>query len=115
VKIIDLAQRIIELSGFSLQNEKNPDGNIAIEVVGLRPGEKLYEELLIGDNPMPTEHPRIMKAQETFKPWCELEKELITLQESLNAGDAQAIYKHLQHLVTGFTPDTDIVDWIAAK
>jgi FlaA1/EpsC-like NDP-sugar epimerase len=113
VKIVDLAQRMIELSGFSLQNKENPDGDIAIEVVGLRPGEKLYEELLIGGNPMPTEHPRIMKAQETFKAWSELEKELITLQESLNAGDAQAIYKQLKHLVTGFTPDTEIVDWMA--
>jgi FlaA1/EpsC-like NDP-sugar epimerase len=115
VKIIDLAQRMIELSGFSLQSEQNPDGDIAIQVVGLRPGEKLYEELLIGDNPMPTEHPRIMKAQETFKAWVELEKELNTLQGSLNAGDAQAIYEQLKYLVTGFTPDTDIVDWIATK
>jgi FlaA1/EpsC-like NDP-sugar epimerase len=115
VKIVDLAQRMIELSGFSLQNEENPDGDIAIEVVGLRPGEKLYEELLIGDNPMPTEHPRILKAQETFKAWAELEKELMTLQGSLNAGDAHSIYEQLKHLVTGFTPDTKIVDWIANK
>jgi FlaA1/EpsC-like NDP-sugar epimerase len=115
VKIIDLAQRMIELSGFSLQNEKNPDGDIAIEVVGLRPGEKLYEELLIGDNPMPTEHPRIMKAQETFKAWAELERELITLQESLNAGNAHAIYEQLKYLVIGFAPDTEIVDWISTK
>jgi FlaA1/EpsC-like NDP-sugar epimerase len=115
VKIVDLAQRMIELSGFSLQNEENPDGDIAIEVVGLRPGEKLYEELLIGDNPMPTEHPRIMKAQETFKAWSELEKELITLQVSLNAGDAQSIYNQLKQLVTGFTPDAGIVDWISTK
>jgi FlaA1/EpsC-like NDP-sugar epimerase len=115
VKIVDLAQRMIELSGFSLQNEQNPDGDVAIEVVGLRPGEKLYEELLIGDNPMPTEHPRIMKAQETFKAWAELEKELITLQGSLNAGDVHAIYDQLKQLVTGFTPDTEIVDWIATK
>jgi FlaA1/EpsC-like NDP-sugar epimerase len=112
VKIVDLAQRMIELSGFSLQNEENPDGDIAIEVVGLRPGEKLYEELLIGDNPMPTEHPRIMKAQETFKAWAELEKELITLQGSLNTGDAQSIYNQLKQLVTGFTPDNDIVDFL---
>jgi FlaA1/EpsC-like NDP-sugar epimerase len=68
VKIIDLAGRMIELSGFSLQDESNPDGDIAIEVVGLRPGEKLYEESLIGDNPMPTQHSRIMKAQETYFP-----------------------------------------------
>jgi FlaA1/EpsC-like NDP-sugar epimerase len=115
VKIIELAQRMIELSGFSLQNEEKPDGDIAIEVVGLRPGEKLYEELLIGDDPMPTEHPRIMRAQETFKAWAELEKELNTLQGSLNAGDAQAIYEQLKHLVAGFTPDTEIVDFLFDK
>lgn len=115
VKIIDLAQRMIELSGFSLQNDQNPDGDIGIEVVGLRSGEKLYEELLIGDNPMPTDHPKIMKAQETFKAWDVLEKELITLQASLNAGDAESIYKQLKHLVTGFTPDREIVDSIATK
>jgi FlaA1/EpsC-like NDP-sugar epimerase len=115
VKIVDLAQRMIELSGFSLQNEENPDGDIAIEVVGLRPGEKLYEELLIGDNPMPTDHPRIMKAQEMFKAWTELEKELITLQGSLNAGDTKAIYDQLKQLVTGFTPDAEIVDFYSIK
>jgi FlaA1/EpsC-like NDP-sugar epimerase len=115
VKIIDLAQRMIELSGFSLQNVQNPDGDIAIEIVGLRPGEKLYEELLISDNPVSTEHPRIMKAQETFKAWSELEKELSTLQESLNVGDVQSIYEQLKHLVIGFTSDGDIVDWIATK
>ncbi len=114
VKIIDLAQRMIELSGFSLQNDKNPDGDIAIEMVALRPGEKLYEELLIGDNPMPTEHPRIMKAQETFKTWSELEKGLNSLQVSLDTCDSPAIYGQLKHLVTGFTPDTGIVDFISS-
>lgn len=115
VKIVDLAQRMIELSGFSLQNEENPDGDIAIEIVGLRPGEKLYEELLIGDNPMSTEHPRIMKAQEASKSWSELEKELTILQESLNASDIRSIYEQLKKLVTGFTPDAEIVDWIAVS
>jgi FlaA1/EpsC-like NDP-sugar epimerase len=114
VKIVDLAQRIIELSGFSVKNEENPDGDIAIEMVGLRPGEKLYEELLIGDNPRSTEHPRIMKAQENFKAWAELEKELIKLQGSLNTSDVQSIYEQLKHLVTGFTPDTEIVDFISS-
>ncbi len=112
VKIIDLAQRMIELSGFSLQNEQNPDGDIAIEIVGLRPGEKLFEELLIGDNPMPTKHPRIMRAQEDFKSWPELEKELVKLQELLNVSDIQAIYDMLKFLVNGFTPDAEVVDWI---
>jgi FlaA1/EpsC-like NDP-sugar epimerase len=115
VKIVNLAQRMIELSGFSLQNERNPDGDIAIEVVGLRPGEKLYEELLIGDNPMSTEHPRIMKAQETFKDWPELEKELTILLSLLNASDARAVYEHLKNLVFGFTPDKEIVDFISCR
>jgi FlaA1/EpsC-like NDP-sugar epimerase len=112
VKIVDLAQRMIELSGFSLQNKQNPDGDIVIEVVGLRPGEKLYEELLIGDNPMPTEHSRIMKAQETYLPWDQLQVELNILEQSLNSADAPAIYKHLQKLVAGFSPDPTIVDYI---
>jgi FlaA1/EpsC-like NDP-sugar epimerase len=115
VKIIYLAERMIELSGFSLQDESNPDGDIAIEVVGLRPGEKLYEELLIGDNPMPTQHSRIMKAQESYLPWDLLQVELNTLEQLLNSADAPAVYKQLQKLVTGFMPDSSIVDWIAKK
>ncbi len=115
IKILSLAQRMIELSGFSLRDERNPDGDIAIEVVGLRPGEKLYEELLIGDNPIPTEHPRIMKAQESFKVWPELEKDLFKLQEILDTGDVQAILRQLKNMVTGFTPNAKIVDWIASK
>jgi FlaA1/EpsC-like NDP-sugar epimerase len=113
VKIVDLAERMIELSGFSLQDESNPDGDIAIEVVGLRPGEKLYEELLIGDNPMSTQHSRIMKAQETYLPWDELQTELNKLEQLLNGADAPAIYQQLQKLVTGFVPDSEVVDLIA--
>jgi FlaA1/EpsC-like NDP-sugar epimerase len=112
VKIVDLARRMIELSGFSLQNEQNPDGDIAIEVVGLRPGEKLYEELLIGDNPIPTEHLKILKAQEVYLPWDQLQAELIALEKLLNSADIAAIYKHIQKLVAGFTPDSSIVDYI---
>jgi FlaA1/EpsC-like NDP-sugar epimerase len=112
VKIVDLAQRMIELSGFSLQNEQNPDGDIAIDVVGLRPGEKLYEELLIGDNPQTTEHPRIMKAQETFMIWPDLEKELIKLQGALNENNVEAVHEQLRYLVNGYTSHDDIVDFV---
>ena len=115
VKIIDLAERMIELSGFTLRDESNPDGDIAIEVVGLRPGEKLYEELLIGENPMPTQHSKIMKAQETYLPWDQLQLELNILEQSLNSADAPAIYQQLQKLVTGFVPDSSIVDLINQK
>lgn len=60
VRIYDLARRMVELSGKRVKDEECPEGDIEIEIVGLREGEKLYEELLIGDNPMPTEHPKIM-------------------------------------------------------
>ena len=76
VKIYDLAKRMIELSGLSLRDDRTPDGDIEIVITGLRPGEKLYEELLIGDNPMPTDHPRIMKAQEDFLSYSELNNNL---------------------------------------
>ncbi len=112
VKIIDLAHRIIELSGFSLQNEQNPDGDIAIELVGLRPGEKLYEELLIGDNATSTEHPRIMKAQENFVSWPDLEKELNELERALNHNDIGAIHEQLEYLVNGYHAHADIVDFL---
>lgn len=115
VKILDLAHRMIELSGFSVQDEHNPDGDIAIEVIGLRSGEKLYEELLIAGNSMPTKHPKIMMAQEDFIVWSELEKKLITLRGLLNAGDTLAVYEQLKNLVTGFVPDSKIVDWISTS
>ena len=69
VRIIDLASRIVELSGLTVRNDASPDGDIEIQITALRPGEKLYEELLIGDNPLPTQHPRIMKAHEDFMRW----------------------------------------------
>src|SRR5690606_11913110 len=80
VRIIDLARRMIELSGLSVRDEDNPDGDIEIQISGLRPGEKLYEELLIGNNPEPTLHPRIMKAHEDHLPWASLEDKLGALR-----------------------------------
>ncbi|MGN6496038.1 MAG: polysaccharide biosynthesis protein [Tsuneonella sp.] len=72
VKIADLARTMIQLSGLAVRDAKNPDGDIAIVEVGLRPGEKLFEELLIGENPQKTKHPRIMMAHEDFMPWSRL-------------------------------------------
>jgi FlaA1/EpsC-like NDP-sugar epimerase len=72
VRIIDLARTMIQLSGLTVRDELNPAGDIAIAEVGLRPGEKLYEELLIGESPTPTKHERIMMAREKFLPWGEL-------------------------------------------
>ncbi|MBI5780965.1 MAG: polysaccharide biosynthesis protein [Rhodocyclales bacterium] len=112
VKIMDLARRMVELSGLTVKDEQNPDGDIEIAVTGLRPGEKLYEELLIGDNPEPTVHPRIMKAQEEFIPWAEFEAKLNALEIALNVNDVGMIRLLMQQLVAGYTPSDDIVDWV---
>ena len=112
VKIMDLACRIIELSGLQVKNADNPDGDIDIEITGLRPGEKLYEELLIGDNPRSTSHPRIMKAHEEHIGWVELEQKLRSLEMVLNINDVAVIRLMMQQLVSGYTPDDEIVDWV---
>lgn len=112
VKIMDLARRMIELSGLTVKDEQNPDGDIEIEISGLRPGEKLYEELLIGDNPKPTTHARIMKANEEFILWAELENKLNALQMALNVNDVGVIRLMMQQLIAGYTPNDEIVDWV---
>ena len=112
VKIMDLARRMIELSGLTVKDEQNPDGDIEIEITGLRPGEKLYEELLIGDNPKPTSHARIMKAHEEFIPWADLESKLNALQMALNVNDVGVIRLMMQQLISGYTPNDEIVDWV---
>ncbi len=112
VKIIDLARRMIELAGLTVRDEQNPDGDIEIETTGLRPGEKLYEELLIGDNPNSTSHARIMKAHEEFIPWAELEDKLKALEMALNMNDIGIIRLMMQQIVTGYIPSDEIVDWV---
>ena len=97
VRIIELARTMIELSGLSVRDDANPEGDIAVEVTGLRDGEKLYEELLIGDNPEATEHVRIMKANEDFLHWAELEPILDQLKAAIDANDAAT----LRQIVTG--------------
>jgi FlaA1/EpsC-like NDP-sugar epimerase len=112
VKIMDLAVRMIELSGLIIRDDDNPDGDIEIEITGLRPGEKLYEELLIGDNPEPTSHPRIMKAHEDFLPWLALEEKLHALRIALDVNDVGVVRTMLQQLISGYQPSGEIVDWV---
>ena len=112
VRIYDLATRIVELSGLSLRNDSNPHGDIEIKVTGLRPGEKLYEELLIGNNPKPTQHPRILKAQEKFVPWEQLHGQLDSLNLALSVNDVPLIRSFLQKLVAGYQPSDEVVDWV---
>lgn len=102
VRILDLARRMVELSGLTVREPGQPQGDIEIAITGLRPGEKLYEELLIGDNPTPTGHPRIMKAHEDCLPWPELQLQLERLQRAAEAGDEAGIRSVLQACVHGF-------------
>jgi len=112
VRIIDLARRMVELSGLMVRDEVDPDGDIEIEISGLRPGEKLYEELLIGDDPKPTSHTRIMKAHEDFIVWDDLQKHLESLEIALNLNDVGVIRMIMTNLVSGYVPNKEIVDWV---
>lgn len=115
VKIVTLARMMVELSGSTLRTDDRPDGDIEIAYVGLRPGEKLYEELLIGDDPSPTGHPRIMKASERFMPWPTLSGELDRLRSLIGAGDVQPLIALLLKLVPEYTPESASVDWLHLK
>ena len=112
IRIADLARRMIELSGLTVKDEENPDGDIEIEITGLRPGEKLFEELLIGDNPEGTTHPRILRAREDFLPWQELEPKLKALELALSVNDVRLILAQLRELVAGYVPSENVVDWV---
>ncbi|WP_105005030.1 polysaccharide biosynthesis protein [Rhizobium leguminosarum] len=110
VRIADLARKMVELSGLAVRDENNPEGDIELSVTGLRPGEKLYEELLIGDNPETTEHPRIMKAREDFLFWSELSKKLNSLNAVLDRSDMVAARAMLAELVSGYSSTGEVSD-----
>lgn len=112
VKIADLARRVIELSGLSVRDQQHPEGDIEIVITGLRPGEKLYEELLLGEDPQPTAHPKIQRAQDPFIPWPVLEAHLVTLQQLLGRNDVEAILSLLRQLIIGYQPSSPLVDWV---
>lgn len=113
VKILDLANRMIHLSGFAVKDAANPDGDIEIIFTGLRPGEKLYEELLIGENVSATEQPKIMRAEERVIDWVDLEPILQALQQATEKADYSAIRDLLLTHVDGFAPQCEIDDWLA--
>ncbi|MGO7672902.1 polysaccharide biosynthesis protein [Rhizobium ruizarguesonis] len=110
VRIADLARKMVELSGLTVRDESNSEGDIELSVTGLRPGEKLYEELLIGDNPETTEHPRIMKAREDFLSWPELSKRLNSLNAALDRNDMIAARATLAELVSGYSSTGEVSD-----
>jgi FlaA1/EpsC-like NDP-sugar epimerase len=104
VRIVDLARRMVELSGLRVRDSDCPDGDVEITITGLRPGEKLYEELLIGDNPSPTAHPRIMKAHEAHLPWNELAPLLEQMSDACAQQDVAQMKAILQTCVQGYAP-----------
>jgi FlaA1/EpsC-like NDP-sugar epimerase len=112
VRIVELAEKMIHLSGLSIRSERNPQGDISIEFTGLRPGEKLYEELLIGDNVAATPHPMIMTANEDHLPWETLKVKLSDLLAAVDRDDYSRVRQLLRETVSGYAPDGDIVDWI---
>ncbi|RMQ45406.1 Nucleotide sugar epimerase/dehydratase WbpM [Pseudomonas cichorii] len=112
VRIVELAEKMIHLSGLSIRSQKNPQGDISIEFTGLRPGEKLYEELLIGENVVATEHPMIMSANEDHLQWEVLKGRLKTLLDAVDKDDYNRVRQLLRETVSGYAPEGEIVDWI---
>jgi len=117
VRISDLAEKLIRLMGLDIKSEENPDGDIEIQYTGLRPGEKLYEELLIGDSSSPTSHSRIMKGREISLPWGEVEAILGQIDQYSYLFDCQSVRDVLIKAPLGFTPSSEINDsvWLQSQ
>jgi FlaA1/EpsC-like NDP-sugar epimerase len=116
VRIEDLARRMIHLMGLSVRDEDQPEGDIAIEYTGLRPAEKLYEELMIGTNVMGTEHPMIMRAMEESLSWPQMQEYLEDLLSAAGQFDCERIRELLLASVSGYLPNNGVEDlvWNAA-
>jgi UDP-N-acetylglucosamine 4,6-dehydratase len=112
VRILDMAKRMIHLSGHHEKDTDNPEGDIEIIYTGLRPGEKLYEELLIGDKVSETEHQKIMRAQERIISWPELQIVLTKLTQANEQNDYQEVRQVLTETIDGFEPQCDVEDWL---
>jgi FlaA1/EpsC-like NDP-sugar epimerase len=110
VRIADVARRMVHLSGLTVRDEANPDGDIEIRFTGLRPGEKLYEELLIGDNVTGTEHPMVMRAIEHSLPWDAMQDLLNELLVASGGADVPAVRELLQRCVREYRPHFEVVD-----
>jgi len=110
IRIYDLALKMIELSGLSVKTASNVKGDIEIKITGLRPGEKLYEELLLSKNPIKTKHPKIFRSNEPFILYSELEKEISSLKNLIERNNLEEILNKLKNIVIDFSPSSKIVD-----
>ena len=115
VRILDLAKRMIHLSGLTIKDKNNPDGDIEILFTGLRPGEKLYEELLIGDNISTTQHKLILRAEEDVLDWDKINRLLTAMSQASHQADQLAIRQLLLEGVPGFKPQCEVVDILREK
>ena len=111
IKIIDLAERMIKLSGLTLKSENNPNGDLSIKITGLRSGEKLFEEPLMGRSALKTIHPKIFKAEDPFLDWEELKKEICNLEEYIELNNGDEVLKILKNIVTGYIPSREIYNY----
>jgi FlaA1/EpsC-like NDP-sugar epimerase len=110
IQVLELAKDMIKLSGMTVKDEKSPDGDIEIIFTGLRPGEKLYEELLISENVDVTEHEKIMRATEGDLEWEDLQQYLAALEHATEIDDYKKIRAIFLNTISGFNPDTEIAD-----
>lgn len=112
VKIADLARKMIHLMGLEEKTDDDPGGDIEVVFTGLRPGEKLYEELLIGDDPQGTAHPRIMMAREVYMPWSDVEATLDKLMRASQSFDCRSVVEVLRTAPTGYAPNGEVADLV---
>ena len=107
IRIIDLAEKMIHLSGYVLENSDNPDGDISIKITGLRPGEKLNEELIIGTNVYSTDHLQILKAEEKSFDWRKIEEETLKLKTACESLEISSAIKILKECVDEWSPSSN--------
>jgi FlaA1/EpsC-like NDP-sugar epimerase len=110
IKIMELAERMVRLKGFTVRDEKHPGGDIEIMITGLKPGEKLHEELLVGEAVTGTDHRKIMRAEEHFVPWPELRSALNTLEQACDSYDYEAIKRFIEGLLEGADLESQLGD-----
>jgi len=110
IKIEDLIHKLIRLSGLSIKDQNNPEGDIEILEIGLRPGEKLYEELLLGERPQPTNHQKIKKVNDPFIIWDRLEPELNSISKNLRDNEAKELILSLKKIITGYKPSDEFLE-----
>jgi FlaA1/EpsC-like NDP-sugar epimerase len=115
VKILDMARRMIHLSGLTVKDEGNSDGDIEIVFTGLRPGEKLYEELLIGENDEQTKHPLIMSANEDSLSWESLKEYIVQFEKAIESNDVELSRQLLVESVKGFSPQCEVADLVQTR